>query len=93
MKWEIDKKRRIQTGEDKDQCVSFNFVLNCYYHHYCCSNERFFKSEALLSTSIENLLTLFAVAFIFYCQTIVVRSMFSSHQIDLSSKNSFFFIF
>ena len=91
-KWnaKIDKKRRVQTNENKDQCVSSNFVLSCYHHHCCCSNERSFKSEASLFTSIENLLTLFAFAFIFCCQVIVVKSMFSSYQIDLSSENSFF---
>ena len=91
-KWnaKIDKKRRIQTDKNKDRCVSLNFALSCYHHHCYCSNERFFKFEAFLSTLIESLLIFFAVAFIFYYQVIVVRSMFNSHQIDLSSKNSFF---
>ena len=91
-KWnaKIDKECRIQTDENKNRYVSFNFVSNCYYHHCCCSNERFFKSEAFLFTSIENLLTLFTIAFIFCCQVIVVKSMFSSYQVDLSSKNLFF---
>ena len=81
LKWnaKIDKGRRVQTDENKDRCVSFNFALNCYHHHCCCSNERFFKFEAFLSTSIESLLTLFTVAFTFCCQVIVVRSMFSSY--------------
>ena len=86
----IDKKYRIQTGENKNRCISSNFALNCYNHHFCCSNEQSFKSEASLSTSVESLLALFAVAFIFYCQTIVVRSMFNSHQVNLSSENLFF---
>ena len=92
LKWnaEIDKKRRIQTDKNKDRCVFSNFASNCYHHHCCCSNEQSFKSEAFLSTSIESLLTLFAVAFIFYCQVIVVKSMFNSHQVDLSSRNSSF---
>ena len=68
----------------------FNFASSCYYYHCCCSNERFFKFETSLFTSIESLLTLFAVAFIFYCQIIIVKSMFNLHQIDLSSRNSFF---
>ena len=41
-------------------------------------------------TSVKSLLTLFAIALIFYCQAIVVRSMFNSHQVDLSSENSSF---
>ena len=49
-----------------------------------------FQIEAFFSTSIESLLALFAIAFIFYCQIIVVKSMFSSHQIDLSSRNPSF---
>ena len=91
-KWnaKIDRRRRIQIDEDKGRCVSFNFASSCYHHHCCCSNERSFKSEAFLFTSIESLLTLFTVAFIFYCQVIVVRSMFNLHQIDLSSRNSLF---
>ena len=91
-KWnaKIDKRRRIQTDENKNRCVSFNFASNYYHHHCCCSNERSFKSETFLSTSIESLLTLFTVAFIFCYQTIIVKSMFNSHQIDLSSRNSFF---
>ena len=91
-KWnaKIDKKRRVQTGENKDRCVSLNFASNCCHHHYYCLNERSFKSEAFLSTSIESLLILFAIAFIFCCQVIIVRSMFSFHQINLSSKNSSF---
>ena len=91
-KWnaKIDKERRVQTDEDKDRYVSFNFALSCYHNHYCCSNKRSFKFETLLSTSIESLLTLFAVAFIFCCQTIVMKSMFNSHQVDLSSRNSLF---
>ena len=91
-KWnaKIDKRYRIQTGEDKDRCVSSNFASNCYHHHCCYSNERFFKSEAFLFTSIKNLLTLFAVAFTSCYQTIIVKSMFNSHQVNLSSKNSSF---
>ena len=91
-KWnaKIDKERRVQTGENKNRYVSFNFASSYCYYHYCYSNERFFKSEASLSTSIENLLTLFAVAFIFCCQAIVMRLMFSSHQVDLSSGNPSF---
>ena len=91
-KWnaEIDKKRRIQTDENKNRCNSFNFVSNYYHYHCCCSNERFFKSKAFLSTLIESLLTLFAVAFIFCYQVIIVKLMFYSHQIDSSSRNSSF---
>ena len=91
-KWntKIDKKRRVQAYENKNRCVFSNFASNCYHHHWCCSNEQFFKSEAFLSTSIESLLTLFAIAFTFYCQAIIVKSMFSFHQIDLSSRNSSF---
>ena len=91
-KWnaKIDKKYRIQTNKNKNRCVSFNFTLSCYYYHCCCSNERSLKSETFLSTSIESLVTLFAVAFIFCCQIIVVKLMFSSYQIDLSSRNSSF---
>ena len=38
-------------------------------------------------------MTLFAVAFTFYYRAIVVRSMFNSHQVDLSSGNpSFIYI-
>ena len=40
--------------------------------------------------SVKSLLSLSAITFIFYCQAIIVRSMFSSHQVDLSSENSFF---
>ena len=90
MKCEIDKKYRIQTDENKNRCVSFNFALNCYYHHCCCSNERFFKFQAFLFTLIESLLTLFAFAFIFYYEIIIVKLMFNSHQVDLSSRNSSF---
>ena len=68
----------------------FNFASSCYHHRCCCSNERSFNFETFLFTSIESLLTLFAVAFIFYCQIIVVRSMFSFHQINLLSRNSLF---
>ena len=91
-KWnaKIDKRRRVQTDENKNRCVSFNFASSCYHHHCCCSNERFFKSETSLSISIKSLLTFFAVAFIFYCQAIIVKSMFNFHQVDLSSRNSFF---
>ena len=71
-------------------CFFFDFASSYYHHHCCCSNERFFKSEAFLSISIESLLTLFAITFIFCCQIIVVRSMFSFHQINLSSRNSLF---
>ena len=92
LKWnaKIDKRRRVQTDEDKDRCVSFNFASSCYHHHYCYSNERSFKFEASFSTSIESLSILFAVAFIFCYQIIIVKSMFSSHQIDLLSRNSSF---
>ena len=91
-KWnaKIDKKRRVQTNENKDRCVSFNFASNYYHYHYYCSNERSFKSEIFLSTSIESLLTLFAIVFISCCQTIVMKSMFNSHQVNLSSRNSSF---
>ena len=91
-KWnaKIDKRRRIQTDKNKDRCVSSNFTSSCYHHHCYYSNERFFKSKAFLFTLIENLLTLFAIAFIFCCQVIIVKSMFNSHQVDLSSKNSSF---
>ena len=94
-KWnaKIDKEYRVQTDENQNECVSFNFVSSYYYHYCCCLNEQFFKFEIFLSISIESLLTLFAVVFIFYCQTIVVKSMFNFHQIDLSSKNlSFIYI-
>ena len=93
-KWntKIDKKCRVQTDEIKDRCIFFNFASNYQHHHCCCSNKRFFKSKAVISTSIESLLTLFAVVFIFYCQIIVVKSMFSFHQIDLSSENSLFIL-
>ena len=77
-----EKEYRVQTDKNKDWCASFKFDSN-YYHHCYCSNERFSKS-------IESLLILFAVIFIFYCQTIIMKSMFSSYQIDLSSRNSFF---
>ena len=91
-KWntKIDKKRRIQTDENKNRCISFNFILSYYHHHCYCSNERFFNIETFFSTSVESLLILFAVTFIFYCQIIVVRSMFNFHQINLSSRNSFY---
>ena len=46
--------------------------------------------ETFLSTSIESLLTFFAIAFISYCQIIVVKSMFNFHSIDLLLKNSSF---
>ena len=80
-KWnaKIDKRRRIQTDENKNRCVSFNFASNCYHYQCCCLNEQSFKSEALLSTSIESLLTLFTIALIFCYQAIIVKSMFSSH--------------
>ena len=68
----------------------FNFASSDCHHHCCCSNERSFKFKAFLFTSIENLLTFFAVTFTSYCQIIIVKSMFSSHQIDLSSRNSSF---
>ena len=84
---EIDKKCRIQTDESKNRCISFNFTSNYYHHHCCCSNEWFFKSETFLSISIESLLTFFAVAFIFYYQIIIVKTIFSLYQINLSSKN------
>ena len=67
-----------------------NSRWSCYHHHYCCLNERFFKFETFFFTSIKSLLTLFAIAFIFYCQVIVVRLIFNFHQVDLSSENSFF---
>ena len=91
-KWntKIDKKGRVQADEDKNQCVSFNFVSSYYHYHCYCSNERSFKSETFLFISIESLLILFAVAFIFCYQVIIVKSMFNFHQVDLSSKNSFF---
>ena len=75
---------------DKDQYVFSNFALNCYYHHCCCLNEQSFKFETFLSTSVESLLVLFAVAFTSYCQVIIVKSMFNSYQVDLSLGNSFF---
>ena len=84
-----NKERQMRTSEDKDRYNSSNFDSSCY-HHCCCSNERFFKSEAFSSTSIESLLTLFAVALISYCQIIVVKLMFSSHQVGLSSENTSF---
>ena len=94
-KWnaKIDKRRQIQTDENKNRCVSVNFISSYYHHHCCCSNEQFFKFETFFSLSIKSLLTLFAVAFIFYCQTIIVKSIFNFYQIDLSSKNSSFIHF
>ena len=91
-KWnaKIDRRRRIQINEDKNRYISFNFALSCCHHHCYYSNQQSFKFEASLFISIESLLTLFAVAFISCCQVIVVRSMFSSHQVDLLSRNSFF---
>ena len=86
----IDKERRVQTDENKDRCISFNFASSCYHRYYYYLSERFFKFEAFFSTSIESLLTLFAVVFTFSCQTIVVKSMFNSYQIDLSLRNSSF---
>ena len=71
-------------------CVSDSVKHLTALVFYSCLNERSFKSEAFLSISIESLLTLFVVIFIFYCQTIIVKSMFSSYQIDLSSGNSSF---
>ena len=49
LKWnaEIDRRRRIQTGENKNRYIFLNFALNYYHYHCCCSNERFFKSETL----------------------------------------------
>ena len=75
----IDKRRRVQTSENKNRYVSFKFALSCYYYHCYCSNEQFFKFEVSLSTSIGSLLTFFAVAFISCCLIIIVRSMFNSH--------------
>ena len=46
-----------------------------------------FQIWSIFLTSIESLLTLFAVTFTFSCQTIVVESMFNSHQVNLSSEN------
>ena len=88
-KWnaKIDKERRMQIDENKSRCVSSDFVSSYYHHHCYYSNKRSFKSEAFLFTLVESLLTLFTVAFIFYCQAIVVKLMFNSHQVDLSSEN------
>ena len=83
------KKRRVRTDEKKNRYNSSNFASSCH-HHCCCSNKRSFKSEASSSTSVESLLTLFAVALTSYCQVIVVKTMFSPHQVDLSSKNTSF---
>ena len=89
--WNVkkNKRHRVRADENKDRCDSSNFNSSCYYY-CCCSNKRFLKSEVPPSTSIENLLALFAIAFIFYCQVIIVKSMFDSYQVDLSSRNTFF---
>ena len=87
--WQIwNKKKKI-----KNQYEFSKFFSNCLYHHHycCCSNKQSFKNETLSFTSFENLLILFAVAFIFYCQAIVVKLMFNFHQIDLFSKSTPFF--
>ena len=68
----------------------FNFASSYYHHHYCYSNEQSFKSETLLSTLIENLLTLFAIVFTFCCQIIIMKLIFNSYQINLLSKISLF---
>ena len=67
--------------------IFFNFALNCYYHHSCCSNKQSFKSEVFFSISIESSLAFLAVAFIFYCYIIVVKSVFNFYRIDLLSRN------
>ena len=89
-KWnaKIDKERRVQIDENKNRCVSFNFILSCYYHHCCYSNEQSFKFETSFFISIKSLLVLFASAFISCCQIIVVKLISSFYQIDLSLKNS-----
>ena len=84
-----NKRRRIRADKNKNQCNSSNFDSSCHHHCYC-SNERSFKFEIFSSTSVESLLTLFAVALIFYCQTIVVKLMFSYYQVDLSLRNTSF---
>ena len=80
-KWnaKIDKERRVQTDENKSWCISSDFVSSCYHHHCCYSNESSFKFDASFSTSVESLLTLLTVAFIFCYQAIVVRSIFNFH--------------
>ena len=86
----MNRKRRVQTDENKCQYVSFNFISNDYHHHCCSSNEQSFKSKTSFSTSIESLLTLFAIVFISCYQIIIVKSLFNLHQVDLLSRNLFF---